>query len=74
MWQNVTLRHVSITIVAMENQYILHILTVALVVQYAMCMSCIILSLMAHVVLKYISILLHKQHYFWKLLNIKCVF
>jgi hypothetical protein len=72
--QNVTLRQVSITIVATENQYVLHILTVALVVQYAMCMSCTILSCMACVVLQYCSILLHKQHYFWKLLNIKCVF
>ena len=58
----------------MENQYVLHILTVALVVQYAMCTSCIILSRVVCVALQYFSTLLHKQHYFWKLLNIKCVF
>jgi len=36
----------------MENQYVLHILTVALVVQFAMCMSYIILSCMAGVALQ----------------------
>jgi hypothetical protein len=42
-----TLRHVSITSVAMGKQHLLHILSmisVASVVQYAMCVSCIILS------------------------------
>ena len=42
---NVTLRRVLVTIVAMEKQQVLHILSVcvALVVQYAMCMHHIVL-------------------------------
>ena len=70
------MRRVRVTIIAVEKQYVLHILSVCLqsvVIQHAMCMRRIIL-LKACLTLRYFSTLSHKQHNFRKkLLSIKCV-
>jgi hypothetical protein len=67
--QNVILRRVRITNVAVENQYVLHILSVcfvALVIQHAKRMRCIILSSVARLALAYVFILHHKRQDFLK--------
>ena len=68
---------VSATIVAVEKQQVIHILSVSIAcgIQHAGHMHPIILSCMACPALKYFSILSHKRHDFReKLLNIRCVF
>ena len=67
---NVKLQRVCVTIDSMEEQKLLHILSVcvcvrALVTQYAKRMCCIILSSVACLALQHISTFYHKRHDFF---------
>ena len=74
---NITSKHNHKTIVAVEKQYVLHILSVCLQPLFtSMLTSCTILSSVASLALPYFSTLSHILFYFKKkmLLNMKCVF
>jgi hypothetical protein len=64
---NITMRHVCVTIVAMEKQQVLHIqgvcVSVAVVIQHAKCICCITLSSVPCPALPYFSTS-HTQHDF----------
>jgi len=78
VYYNVTLRCVRATTVAVEKQKVLHILSVfvALGIQHAKRMRCIMLSSVACPSLTYFSTSSHKRKNFResKLLSTKCVF